>query len=160
MPMPTPLVRHLGGLYLLPSILVVGCASTAPTTPSERSQAEGQDVRSIEGEPASDERSPDAEFSNTLRWATASEVDNFGFDVYRSQDQDGPFVRLTETPVLGAGTSDLPSNYEYVDVTIDPRQSYFYYVESISMSGVRERFTPVIAAKPKIDPQGEADSES
>ena len=27
---------------------------------------------------------------NTVRWTTASEVDNYGFDVYRSTAEDGP----------------------------------------------------------------------
>ena len=37
---------------------------------------------------------------------------------------------------------------------IDPRRTYYYYVESISMDGVRERFTPVGKAGPKIEPEG------
>jgi len=86
--------------------------------------------------------------SNRLRWSTASEIDNFGYDVYRAESEEGPFERITEDPVLGAGTTDLPSSYEYLDENIEPEQTYYYFVESISMSGVRERFTPVIRAEP------------
>jgi hypothetical protein len=96
-------------------------------------------------------------YKNTLRWSTASEVDNFGFDIYRSNEEEGPFKRINETPILGAGTSDLPSKYSYEDKTIDPRRGYYYYVESISMSGDREPFTPVIRAKPKLPAEGESD---
>lgn len=88
--------------------------------------------------------------TNTIKWATASEVDNFGFDVYRADSEDGPFKKLNASPIEGAGTTDSPSYYQYVDDTINPRKAYFYYVESISMDGVREHFTPVIKAKPKI----------
>ena len=94
-------------------------------------------------------------FKNTLRWSTASEVDNFGFDIYRSDLEEGPFKRISETPILGAGTSDLPSKYSYEDMTIDPRRVYYYYVESISMSGEKEPFTPVIRAKPKLPAEGD-----
>ena len=90
--------------------------------------------------------------SNKPKWATASEEDNFGFDVYRSETEDGEFVKLTETPILGAGTTDEPSYYQYVDDSIDPCKSYWYYVESISMSGEREKFTPTYQAKPKRTP--------
>ena len=90
-------------------------------------------------------------YVNTIKWATASEVDNFGFDIYRSEKEEGPFSKITETPIEGAGTSDSPSYYKYEDDTIDPHKAYYYYVESISMDGVREHFTPVIRAKPKIE---------
>lgn len=90
------------------------------------------------------------EYTNTLKWKTASEVENFGFDVYRGDAEEGPFERLTETPIPGAGTVDEPQAYVFVDRTIDPRRAYWYYVESISLDGIRERFTPVFRAAPKI----------
>lgn len=90
------------------------------------------------------------EYQNTIRWATASESDNFGFDVYRGESEDGPFVRLTESPIPGAGNTDEPQRYEFVDDTIDPHKDYYYYVESISMSNHRERFTPVSKARAKL----------
>ncbi len=89
------------------------------------------------------------EIKNTVRWATASEVENFGYDVYRGDAEEGPFVRLTAKPIPGAGTSDEPHKYAYVDKDIDPTKDYWYYVESVSYSGVRERFTPVQKAKAK-----------
>ena len=89
-------------------------------------------------------------WTNTLKWRTASEVDNFGYDIYRSESPDGPFERLTEEPVEGAGTTDEPTRYEFVDDTIDPYKTYYYYIESISMAGDRERFTPISKTKPKL----------
>ncbi len=99
------------------------------------------------------EASRPAKLSNTLRWTTASEVDNFGFDVYRADREEGPFARLTQEPIPGAGTTDVPTNYAYVDDTIEPDREYFYYVESISMDGRREHFTPVVRVAPKRRPQ-------
>lgn len=98
-------------------------------------------------------------YANTLRWSTASEVDNFGFNVYRGDSEDGPFVRLTEDPIPGAGTTDAPSRYSYADDTIDPRKAYWYYVESLSMGGEIERFTPVFRAKPKIEDEATEEDE-
>lgn len=90
------------------------------------------------------------ELHNTIRWATASEVDNFGYDVYRADREEGPFERLTPKPVAGAGTTDEPQRYAYPDKTIAEGKAYYYYVESISLDGIRERFTPIFKSKPKF----------
>lgn len=86
---------------------------------------------------------------NVISWSTASESDNFGFDVYRSETEQGPFVRISTEPLEGGGTTDLPRNYRFVDETIVSGQEYFYYVESISLSGQRQRFTPLMKAPAK-----------
>jgi hypothetical protein len=86
---------------------------------------------------------------NTLKWTTASEVDNFGFDIYRALSEDGPFERITAEPIPGAGTIDEPQNYVFIDDKIDPTRDYYYYIESISLGGVREVFSPVIRAPAK-----------
>lgn len=87
--------------------------------------------------------------SNTPRWTTASEVENFGYDVFRGEAEEGPFTKLTESPLAGAGTTDETKKYEFRDDTIDPCKDYWYYVESISTTGVREKFTPVFKAAAK-----------
>ncbi len=86
---------------------------------------------------------------NLLKWSTATESDNFGYDIYRGDSEDGPFERLNPDPILGAGTTDKRSTYEFVDDTIEPDTTYWYYLESISMSGVKERFTSVFKKEPK-----------
>jgi hypothetical protein len=93
---------------------------------------------------------PDSEpLVNTLRWTTASEVSNFGFDIYRGDTEDGPFTRVTASPIPGAGTTDEPQSYVWVDDAIDPSRDYWYYIESISMDSIRERFSPIIRAPAK-----------
>jgi hypothetical protein len=131
--------------------LLVGCRTGAPVSPVA-SPPPAAEVPAAAHAPAAE---PEARhYENTVRWSTASEVDNFGYDVYRSMSADGPFERLTRDPIPGAGTTDLPQRYSYVDAAIDPHQAYYYYVESISLSGERQRFTPVIRAKPKLPPGG------
>jgi hypothetical protein len=94
-------------------------------------------------------KSPAPPLSNSIKWSTASEVENFGYDVFRGDREEGPFTRLNAKTIAGAGTVDEPRAYEYVDATIEAGKVYWYYVESISLSGVREKFTPVFRSKPK-----------
>ena len=134
----------------------LGCATTqtARVTPAEpASQAEP--AAPAEPPAPAEPLAPPEPYNNTIKWTTASEVDNFGFDVYRGDGPDGPFERINAETIEGAGTTDEPTDYRYVDDTIDPRRTYYYYVEAISMDGVRERFTPVGKAGPKIQPEDE-----
>lgn len=87
--------------------------------------------------------------ANTARWTTASEQNNFGFDVFRGDAEKGPFTKLTQEPILGAGTSDETHKYEFRDDSIDPCKDYWYYVEEISNNGARSKFTPVFRAPAK-----------
>ena len=98
----------------------------------------------------------DQRVANTARWTTASEQNNFGFDVYRGDTEKGDFKKLTPQPILGAGTSDETHKYEFRDDTIDPCRDYWYYVEGISTSGTREKFTPTFRAPAKRRAVGSA----
>jgi hypothetical protein len=122
---------RLSGLFLLSSLLV-GCAGGT-------------------GPPPEDEKPTGIQ--NTVSWKTASELDNYGFDVYRSTSEDGPFETINDKPIAGAGTVDVPQRYEYVDRDIQPDTAYVYYVESISLTGERKKVTPLLRAPPKQAPE-------
>ena len=95
------------------------------------------------------EQPADEPLVNTLKWTTASEVENFGFDIFRGLSEDGPFEKITAEPLPGAGTTDEPQNYVFVDDSIDPSKDYYYFIESISLGGIREKFSPVIRSPAK-----------
>ncbi|MFT6286991.1 MAG: hypothetical protein ACJAYC_003634 [Halieaceae bacterium] len=86
---------------------------------------------------------------NVIRWVTQSEEDNFGYDIYRGLSKSGPFERINEHSILGAGTTDLPQHYKYSDASIESGMVYWYYVGSISLTGERSRLTPVYPSKSK-----------
>lgn len=136
-------------------LLLGGCRSTGPDVPVPGVPVPNAPV-------IQPPMSPDPEvpiYKNTIKWTTASEVDNFGFDVYRGLSAEGPFERLNEETIEGAGTTDEPQKYRFVDDTLDPHRTYYYFVESISMSGDRKKFTPVGKASPKIKPTGTGEPE-
>ncbi len=81
----------------------------------------------------------------TLSWSTASEVDNYGFLVFRGDQEEGPFKVMTGKVIPGAGTSDLPHDYSFDDFEVTPGNTYYYYLESVSLQGVKEKFSPVVS---------------
>jgi len=146
--------QQLTRLFLAVTVIVLaacagsGGSSQAVTVPKPAPAATAAAAPTQAAAPAATPV-PEEPLFNRLKWSTASEVDNFGFDIYRSTSEDGPFERLTSQPIPGAGTADEPRYYEYVDTAIEPGIDYFYYVESISVDGIREKFSPIIRARAK-----------
>ncbi|MEM7349345.1 MAG: hypothetical protein AAF657_00970 [Acidobacteriota bacterium] len=141
--------------------LALGCRTASPPAPvtGESSPEMAAEETAAASTAAPSAAAPATEpYKNTIKWTTASEVDNFGFDIFRSLSEDGPFERVNAETIEGAGTTDEPTSYQFVDDTIDPHKAYYYYVESISMSGDREQFTPVGRIRPKISPPEAGDS--
>jgi hypothetical protein len=137
--------------------------ATAPAAPAVKTEAaatpapEAVKAPPPEGDCGDQSKTPtDQRVANTARWSTASEQDSFAFDVFRGDTEKGEFVKLTATPISGAGTSDETHKYEYRDDTIDPCKEYWYYVESISTSGEHEKFTPTFHAAAKRRARGSA----
>jgi hypothetical protein len=136
--------RILGASSIITVALLWACSSS--TGDREPVAPEAAPTPVSEAAAPADESEP---LLNRIKWTTASEVDNFGFDIYRSTNEDGPFERINSNPIPGAGTVDEPTSYEYEDTEIDPTRVYYYYIESISINGIREVFSPVIKAKAK-----------
>ncbi len=73
--------------------------------------------------------------SVTLAWETASEIDNAGFHIWRSDSKDGEYVRITDALIPAKGDSVTGATYVYED--LDARGAdYSYQLEDIDYSGV------------------------
>jgi hypothetical protein len=83
-----------------------------------------------------------------LVWLTLTERDNLGFNVDRATAQSGPYVRLNERIIPGAGTSMVPHSYEYLDRAVHPGAVYWYRLEDVSLDGVKTRHGPIHVAVP------------
>jgi hypothetical protein len=72
-----------------------------------------------------------------LHWATASETNNLGWNVYRSLTEDGAYVKVNKNLIPGAGTSSEMKVYEYLDHTAAASSTYWYYLEQVNLDGTR-----------------------
>jgi hypothetical protein len=70
-----------------------------------------------------------------LEWTTASETDNLGFDVYRSDSQNGQYTKVNSQLIQGAGNTQSAHSYGYTDQTITAGQSYFYKLADVRFDG-------------------------
>lgn len=90
---------------------------------------------------------------NKIKWTTASELNNFGYDIYRADTKEGEYSVINEDMIEGAGTTVDSTKYEFHDDSIDPCKRYFYYIESIAEDGTKEAFSPKFQSKLKIQPK-------
>ncbi len=82
-----------------------------------------------------------------VAWETASELDNVGFNLYRSEAADGPYVQLNTTliPPQNPG-SVLGGYYEWLDADVQPGVVYFYKLEDLDVKGVSTFHGPISTA--------------
>lgn len=79
-----------------------------------------------------------------LRWRTATEVNNYGFEIQRSYDAKN-WVPISF--VEGHGTTNTPQSYAYNDAQIGTKGSVFYYrLMQIDRDGMTD-YSPVVQAK-------------
>jgi hypothetical protein len=90
-----------------------------------------------------------------VRWTTASELNNAGFNVYRNTSATGTFSKINPSliPVSNPG-SIIGSSYSYSDNSAIKGQTYYYKLESLDFSGHTQQFGPVNAtiASPTATP--------
>jgi len=67
-----------------------------------------------------------------LRWKTETEVNNYGFEIERSNDNS---IWTTINFVEGSGNSNSPKNYHYFDSDIGQSGNYYYRLKQIDNDG-------------------------
>ena len=70
-----------------------------------------------------------------IRWVTASETNNAGFHILRSETRQGPFTQLNPRLIAGQGTTSEQTTYVWKDTTAKPHVGYYYQLQDVSLDG-------------------------
>jgi len=70
-----------------------------------------------------------------LRWVTASEIDNDGFNIYRSKTEGGEYIKINSSIIPAQGSATQGASYEYVDTDVQNRKTYYYKLEDRDLNG-------------------------
>jgi len=88
----------------------------------------------------------------TLSWTTESEHDNRGFHIWRREETESEFRRLTTEMIPGAGNSAGARAYTWEDRQVSCGRTYWYRLESVDYAGNGEFCGTVSATPEKILP--------
>ncbi len=81
--------------------------------------------------------------SVVLEWVTQSESENLGFLIFRSEQADGQYERITKEMIDGAGNSQSANHYHYVDNSVNIASSYYYKLADVDYEGHMTLHGPV-----------------
>gem|GEM_PF-2508541 len=91
----------------------------------------------------------------TLSWVTASEINTAGFNLYRSENSDGPFARINPQLIPASPDPLHGGRYEYSDLSIVPNRTYYYQLEDIELNGAIVRHAPISVFVPDDSTRGD-----
>jgi hypothetical protein len=86
-----------------------------------------------------------------VRWETVQEIDNLGFNLYRSNTRAGLRTKLNAQliPSLVPPGSPFGAVYDYLDAfRLRPGRRYFYWLEAVDLYGNTETYGPARAVAP------------
>jgi hypothetical protein len=76
-------------------------------------------------------------------WEAKSQLENLGWNIYRSETKDGEFIKINGKLIEGAGTTSNPMKYSFIDKDAAKGKLYYYYLEDTSFNGEKHH-TPAI----------------
>jgi len=79
-----------------------------------------------------------------IEWTTASELDTAGFNVYRSQNEDGPWEKVNPSLIPGSDDPLTGGSYQFEDHSVMPGVTYYYMLEDVETSGATSREGPQV----------------
>lgn len=86
---------------------------------------------------------PNGSANIMLKWTTGSEVQTAGFNIYRSEQADGPYTRINAQLIPAAQDQVAGGSYQFTDQNIAAGKTYYYQLEDVEFAGTGTRHAPV-----------------
>jgi hypothetical protein len=80
-----------------------------------------------------------------LAWETGSEVDNAGFNLWRSEAEEGGYVQINAALIPAEGDAASGARYRYTDGDVVQDVTYWYKLEDVDVHGVSTFHGPLSA---------------
>ncbi|MCX8062355.1 MAG: hypothetical protein N3D16_07225 [Anaerolineales bacterium] len=87
-----------------------------------------------------------------IEWQTATEIDTVGFNLYRAEDPQGPFLKINDALIPSSNEPLKGGSYRFVDANVVPNRVYFYQLEDLDLQGKSTKHEPISV---QAAPQGQ-----
>ena len=78
-----------------------------------------------------------------LQWTTASEYQNAGFYIARSETANGTYTRINSPIIPAKGTVVKGAAYSYADTKVQKKKTYYYKLEDVDTHGKKTFHGPL-----------------
>ena len=77
-----------------------------------------------------------------LRWRVSNSMPVYGFQIFRSDTERGPYVLLNSIPIHSDASDAGDVSYQWRDATSEPGHVYWYYIGLLNKDGSKQRLSP------------------
>jgi hypothetical protein len=84
-----------------------------------------------------------------FQWTTESEIDNAGFNLYRSASENGEYIKINASLIPAKGSSTQGASYGFIDDDVQNRKTYYYKLEDIDLNG-KSTMHGSVSATPRL----------
>ena len=78
----------------------------------------------------------------TITWSTETEFDTAGFNIYRSDQQNGEYTQINQQLIPGKAEAAAGAVYSWQDTSAQPGMTYFYKLEDVEYNNTRTFHEP------------------
>jgi hypothetical protein len=78
-----------------------------------------------------------------VEWTTASELSTVGFNLYRSDSQEGVYQKVNDELIPASPDPLIGGSYTYLDTQVKPGVTYYYQLEEVEAQGNGARYGPI-----------------
>jgi hypothetical protein len=78
-----------------------------------------------------------------VEWVTKTEIDNVGFNLYRSTEREGTYQKLNSSLIPGLISSAVGKRYTFMDANVVKGRLYYYKLEDIDLRGTKTMHGPI-----------------
>ena len=81
-----------------------------------------------------------------VEWTTESEVNLAGFNLYRSDDPEGPYIKVNDALIPASPDPVTGGSYVYTDTAVTAGVTYYYKLEDVELDGSSTMHGPIEVA--------------
>ena len=91
-----------------------------------------------------------------VQWTTATEINTAGFNLYRSERAEGPFIKVNAQLIPASADALIGIEYRHEDAAVVAGRTYYYQLEDVEFGGASARHGLIVVTASALFGVGDA----